>query len=106
MRIREIDLQNMVMLKLDGKLDKTSVQKIAAKTQALLANNHLKIVIDMGRVYADNQSLIFLAAFLNDFKRTRGIVKLYPAENQGFAKIELHKLPLSIPVFGYNRYYH
>jgi ABC-type transporter Mla MlaB component len=106
MKIREIDLQTMVMLRLDGKLDKTSVQEIAAKTRALLKNNCLKIVLDMERVRADNQSLIFLAAFLNDFKRKKGSVKLYPAQNQGFVKIELYMLPLNIPISGYSHYYH
>ena len=68
MRVTEIDLQNIALIKLKGKLDMDSVQIIARKAKKFLDNNRFKVIIDMGKVQVDDMSLISLSTFLNEFK--------------------------------------
>ncbi len=93
MKIMEVDLQHMVLLKLNGTLDASSVQEVAQRTQALLKKNRFKIIIDLKRVLMDNNGLIYLAAFLREFKENDGSIKLIVANGRGSLKIELQKIP-------------
>jgi ABC-type transporter Mla MlaB component len=98
MRVTEIDLQNIALIKLTGKLDMDSVQMIAKKAQNFLDRNRFKVIIDMGKVQVDDMSLISLSAFLNEFKQQNGNIKIVPSTKGGIVKIELHKIPGGIPM--------
>ena len=50
MRVTEIDLQNIALIKLKGKLDMDSAELIARKAQNFLDKNRFKVIIDMGKV--------------------------------------------------------
>jgi ABC-type transporter Mla MlaB component len=102
MRVTEIDLQNIAMIKLTGKLDMDSVKMIAKKAQNFLDNNRFKVIIDMGKVQVDDISLISLSTFLNDFKKKNGNIKIVPSTKGGIVKIELHKLPVDMPMSVFN----
>lgn len=98
MRVTEIDLQNIALIKLKGKLDMESVQMITKKAQNLLDNNRFKVIIDMGKVQVDDMCLISLSTFLNEFKKNSGSIKIVPSTKGGIVKIELHKIPGGIPM--------
>lgn len=98
MKITEIDLQNIALIKLNGKLDMDSVQMIVKKAQGFLDKNRFKVIIDMGKVQVDDMSLISLSIFLNELEQKNGNIKIVPSGKGGFVKIELHKLPVSIPM--------
>jgi anti-anti-sigma regulatory factor len=102
MRVTEIDLQNIALIKLKGKLDMNSVQLIARKARNFLDKNRFKVIIDMGKVQLDDISLISLSTFLNDFKKENGNIKIVPSAKGGIVKIELHKIPGGIPMVVFN----
>jgi len=102
MRVTEIDLQNIALIKLTGKLDMDSVQMIVKKAQNFLDRNRFKVIIDMGKVQVDDMSLISLSVFLNEFKQQNGNIKIVPSTKGGIVKIELHKIPGGIPMAIYN----
>jgi len=101
MRITEIDLQSIALIKLKGKLDMDSVRMLVKKAQDFLDKNRFKVIIDMGKVQIDDISLISLSTFLNEFKQKEGTIKIIPSSKGGLVKIELYKLPvgMSMPVF-------
>jgi ABC-type transporter Mla MlaB component len=101
MRITEIDLQSIVLIKLRGKLDRDAVRMIVKKTQDFLDNNQFKVIIDLRKVQIDDISLISLSTFLNDLKQKEATIKIVPSSKGDLAKIELYKLPvsMSMPVF-------
>lgn len=102
MRVTEIDLQNIALIKLKGKLDMDSVQIIVRKARKFLDNNRFKVIIDMGRVQVDDMSLISLSTFLNEFKKQNGSIKIVPSAKGGIVKIELHKIPGGVPMSVFN----
>ena len=102
MRVTEIDLQNIALIKLRGKLDMDSVQLIAKKARNFLDKNRFKVIIDMGKVQVDDMSLISLSTFLNDFKKENGSIKIVPSTKGGIIKIELHKIPGGMPMSVFN----
>ena len=102
MRITEIDLQNIALIKLQGKLDMDSVQVILKKAQYYLDKNCFKVIIDMGKVQTDDIGLISLSTFLNEFKQKDGKIKIIPSEKGGLLKIELNKLPLEMSMSVYH----
>ena len=106
MRIIEIDLQNIALIKLNGKLDMDSVQKIIKKAQYYLDKNRFKVIIDMGKVQTDDVGLVSLSTFLNEIKENNGRIKIVPSAKGGLIKIELHKLPVSLSMFVYNTKMH
>jgi anti-anti-sigma regulatory factor len=106
MRITEIDLQNIALIKLKGKLDLDAVQLVVKKAQHFLDKNRFKVIIDMGKVQTDDISLISLSNFLNEFKRKDGSIKIVPSAKGGLVKIELHKLPIGMPMFVHNTKLH
>jgi len=106
MRITEIDLQNIALIKLTGKLDMDSVRKIMKRAQEFLDKNRFKVIIDMGKVQIDDISLISLSTFLNEFKKKDGNIKIVPSAKGGFVKIELHKLPVDMSISVYNTKLH
>jgi len=102
MRVTEIDLQNIALIKLKGKLDMDSAELIARKAQNFLDKNRFKVIIDMGKVQVDDMSLISLSTFLNNFKRENGNIKIVPSTKGGIVKIELHKIPGGMPMVVFN----
>ena len=106
MRITEIDLQNIALIKLTGKLDMDSVQVIIKKAQSFLDRNRFKVIIDMGKVQTDDIGLISLSTFLNEFKQNNGRIKIVPSAKGGIVKIELHKLPVGMSMSVYNTKMH
>ena len=106
MRITEIDLQNIALIKLTGKLDMDSVQVIIKKAQYFLDRNRFKVIIDMGKVQTDDIGLISLSTFLNEFKQNNGRIKIVPSAKGGLVKIELHKLPVGMSMSVYNTKMH
>jgi anti-anti-sigma regulatory factor len=106
MRITEIDLQNIALIKLTGKLDMDSVRVIMKRAQEFLDMNRFKVIIDMGKVQADDISLISLSTFLNDFKKRDGKIKIVPSAKGGFVKIEIHKLPVGMSMAIFNTKVH
>jgi len=100
MRVTEIDLQNIALLKLKGKLDMDSVKMITKRAQYLLDHNRFKVIIDMGKVQVDDMCLVSLSVFLNQFKQQNGTIKIVPSVKGGIVKIELHKIPggISMPI--------
>jgi anti-anti-sigma regulatory factor len=106
MKITEIDLQNIALIKLTGKLDMDSVQVIIKKAQYFLDRNRFKVIIDMGKVQTDDIGLISLSTFLNEFKQNDGRIKIVPSAKGGLVKIELHKLPVDMSMSVYNTKMH
>jgi anti-anti-sigma regulatory factor len=106
MKITEIDLQNIALIKLTGKLDMDSVQVIIKKAQYFLDRNRFKVIIDMGKVQTDDIGLISLSTFLNEFKQNNGRIKIIPSAKGGIVKIELHKLPVGMSMSVYNTKMH
>ena len=106
MRIIEIDLQNIALIKLNGKLDMDSVQKIIKKAQYYLDKNRFKVIIDMGKVQTDDVGLVSLSTFLNEFKKEDGRIKIVPSTKGGLVKIELHKLPVGMSMAIFNTKLH
>lgn len=106
MRITEIDLQNIAMIKLTGKLDMDSVREIIKKAQHFLDKNRFKVIIDMGKVQTDDVGLVSLSTFLNEFKDSDGRIKIIPSATGGLMKIELHKLPVSMSMSIFNTKLH
>ena len=106
MRITEIDLQNIALIKLTGKLDMNSVQVIIKKAQYFLDRNRFKVIIDMGKVQTDYIRLISLSTFLNEFKQNDGRIKIVSSAKGGLVKIELHKLPVGMSMSVYNTKMH
>jgi len=106
MKITEIDLQNIALIKLTGKLDMDSVQVIIKKAQYFLDRNRFKVIIDMGKVQTDDIGLISLSTFLNEFKQNNGRIKIVPSAKGGLVKIELHKLPVDMSMSVYNTKMH
>jgi len=96
MRITEIDLQSIALIKLRGKLDMDSIQMLVKKAQDFLDKNRFKVIIDMGKVQVDDMSLISLSTFLNDLKRKETTIKVVPSSKGGLVKIELYKLPVNM----------
>lgn len=106
MRITEIDLQNIALIKLQGKLDLDSVKVIVKKAQYFLDQNRFKVIIDMGKVQTDDISLISLSTFLNEFKKKDGSIKIVPSAKGGLVKIELNKLPVGLSMSIFNTKLH
>jgi anti-anti-sigma regulatory factor len=106
MRIQEIDLQKVAFLKLRGRLNKSAVREIVKRTRTLLEENRFKIILDMEKVVMENQGLLLLAAFIHSFRQNDGSVKLISAGKRGFEKIELWKLPITIPMSAVQTLYH
>jgi anti-anti-sigma regulatory factor len=106
MRVSEIDLQSIALIKLRGKLDMESVQIITKKVQNFLDKNRFKVIIDMGKVQVDDISLISLSIFLNEFKQQNGNIKIIPSTRGGIVKIELHKIPGGNPIVVQNTKFH
>jgi anti-anti-sigma regulatory factor len=106
MRVTEIDLQNIALIKVKGKLDMESVKIITMKAQEFLDKNRFKVIIDMGKVQVDDMSLISLSTFLNQFKQNNGNIKIVPSAKGGIVKIELHKIPGGIPMAIFNTKHH
>ena len=106
MRIQEIDFQSITFLKLRGRLNKSSVREIIKRTRTLLEENRFKIILDMEKVIMENQGLLLLAAFIHSFRQIDGSVKLISAGKRGFVKIELWKLPITLPMSAVQTLYH
>ena len=106
MRVTEIDLQNIALIKLKGKLDMESVKLITKKAKNFLDRNRFKVIIDMGKVKVDDVSLISLSTFLNEFKKQNGNIKIVPSTKGGIVKIELHKIPGGFPMSMFNSKLH
>ena len=106
MRVTEIDLQHIALIKLKGKLDMDSAQKIAKRAQNFLDNNRFKVIIDIGKVELDDMSLVSLSTFLNKFKQQSGNVKIVHSTKGGIVKIELHKIPGGFPMSVFNTKLH
>jgi anti-anti-sigma regulatory factor len=106
MRVTEIDLQNIALIKLSGKLDLESVKLITRKARNFLDKNRFKVIIDMGKVQVDDMTLISLSTFLNEFKQQNGSIKIVPSTKGGIVKIELHKIPGGIPMSVFNTKLH
>lgn len=106
MKIREIDLQNIALLKLSGKLDRTAMLQISRRTQYLFNNHHFKVILDLKNAQVNDVSLIFLADFLHEFKKINGKVKVIPGENGGFRKIEMQLLPSDFSFSTIKQVYH
>ena len=106
MRITEIDLQNIALIKLTGKLDMDSVHAIIKKAQYFLDKNRFKVIIDMGKVQTDDVGLVSLSTFLNEFKQNDGRIKIVPSTKGGLLKIELHKLPIDMSISIFNTKLH
>jgi ABC-type transporter Mla MlaB component len=102
MRVTEIDLQNIALIKLTGKLDMDSIRLITKKAQSFLDRNRFKVIIDMGKVQVDDMSLLSLSMFLNEFKKQNGNIKIVPSTKGGIVKIELHKIPGGFPMSIYH----
>ena len=106
MKVREIDLQNIALIKLTGQLDMKTIETVIERAQNLLDNNRFKVVIDLQKVTMNDLVMLSLADFLNDFKKSHGNIKLLPSIKGGFIKIELRKLSLNIPMSVKSRYCH
>jgi ABC-type transporter Mla MlaB component len=106
MKIMEIDLQNIALIKLRGKLDIDSVQAVVKKAHDLLDKNRFRVIIDIGKVQTNDLCLISLSNFLNEFKKKAGIIKILPSSRGGLMKIELYKLPMAMSMSVYNTNLH
>ena len=106
MKIMEVDLQNIALIKLRGKLDIDSVKTVVKKAHDLLDKNRFRVIIDIGKVQTNDVCLISLSNFLNEFKKKEGIIKILPSSRGGLMKIELYKLPMGMSMSVYNTNFH
>jgi len=82
MEIREEKINDVEVLKLEGRLDASSAKDIKAKVELLTKENRVKLVIDMGGVdFIDSSGLGSLVSALRSVNKLGGDIKISTLQN-------------------------
>ena len=93
MEIKQETINDVQILKLEGRLDASSVKDVKEKVGSLKEENHIKIVVDMGGVdFIDSSGLGVLVSSLRTVNKLGGDVKISALQDQVRAIFELTRL--------------
>jgi anti-sigma B factor antagonist len=93
MEIREEKVNDVEVLKLEGRLDASSAKDIKEKVNLLAKENRVKIVIDMGGIdFIDSSGLGSLVSSLRSVNKSGGDIKISALQDQVRAIFELTRL--------------
>jgi anti-sigma B factor antagonist len=93
MEIREEKINDVEVLKLEGRLDASSAKDIKEKVELLTEKNRVKLVLDMGGVdFIDSSGLGSLISVLRSVNKLGGDIKISALQNQVRAIFELTRL--------------
>ena len=90
---------NVMLVKLEGRLDAKSSTDVRATLQELLDNNHLKIIVDLDNVpFIDSSGLAALVSGLRLARAKGGIIALSGAQSQAQIVFRLTMLDRVFPI--------
>ena len=93
MEIREENVNDVEILKLEGRLDASSAKDIKEKVDLLTKENRVKLVIDMGGIdFIDSSGLGSLVSALRSVNKLGGDIKISALQDQVRAIFELTRL--------------
>ena len=93
MEIGEEKINDVDVLKLEGRLDASSAKDLKEKVGFLTKENHVKLVIDMGAVdFIDSSGLGSLVSSLRTVNKLGGDIKISALQDQVRAIFELTRL--------------
>jgi anti-sigma B factor antagonist len=93
MEIRQETINDVVVLKLEGRLDASSARDIREKVSSLSRENRVKLVIDMAGVdFIDSSGLGSLVSSLRTVNKLKGDIKISALQDQVRAIFELTRL--------------
>ncbi|MBC8417807.1 MAG: STAS domain-containing protein [Pseudomonadota bacterium] len=93
MKILEEKINDIDVLKLDGRLDASSAKDIKEKVNYLVKENRVRLVIDMGAVdFIDSSGLGSLVSALRSVNKLGGDIKISALKDQVRAIFELTRL--------------
>ena len=93
MEIQEEKINDVDVLKLEGRLDASSAKNIKAKVDSLTKENRVKLVIDMGAVdFIDSSGLGSLVSSLRSVNKLGGDIRISALQDQVRAIFELTRL--------------
>ena len=93
MEIREEKINDVEVLKLEGRLDASSAKDIKEKVALLTKENRVKLVIDMGGIdFIDSSGLGSLISSLRSVNKLGGDIKISALQDQVRAIFELTRL--------------
>ena len=93
MEILEEKINDIEVLKLEGRLDASSARDIKEKVDSLARENRVKLVIDMGGVdFIDSSGLGSLVSSLRSVNKLGGDIKVATLQDQVRAIFELTRL--------------
>ena len=93
MKIREEKINDVEVLKLEGRLDASSAKDIKEKVALLTKENRVKLVIDMGGIdFIDSSGLGSLISSLRSVNKLGGDIKISALQDQVRAIFELTRL--------------
>ena len=93
MEILEEKINDIEVLKFEGRLDASSARDIKEKVDSLARENRVKLVIDMGGVdFIDSSGLGSLVSSLRSVNKLGGDIKVATLQDQVRAIFELTRL--------------
>ena len=93
MEIQEEKINDVDVLKLEGRLDASSAKDIKEKVDSLTKENRVNLVIDMGAVdFIDSSGLGSLVSSLRSVNKLGGDIKISALQDQVRAIFELTRL--------------
>ena len=93
MEIREEKVNDVEVLKLEGRLDASSAKDVKEKVALLTKENRVKLVIDMGGIdFIDSSGLGSLVSSLRSVNKLGGDIKVSALQDQVRAIFELTRL--------------
>jgi anti-sigma B factor antagonist len=100
MEILEERSDNIVVLKLSGRLDATTAKDVKERVGEIIKNNNVNLVIDMGGVdFIDSSGLGVLVASLRSVNKVGGDIKIAALQDQVRAIFELTRLHRLFEIF-------
>ncbi len=93
MVISEKKFNNVVVLKLDGRLDASTTTRVKGKIDAVVEGKGCNLVIDMGGIsFIDSSGLGILIASLRAINKAGGDIKISSLQDQVRSVLELTRL--------------
>ena len=93
MEISEQRIEDMHLLKLNGRLDAASAKELRSRVDALVKENRVKLIIHMGGVdFIDSSGLGSLVSSLRAVNERNGDVKVVALQKQVRSIFELTRL--------------
>ena len=93
MEIRQETINDVEVLKLEGRLDASSAKDLKENVGSLTQENHIRFIIDMGAVdFIDSSGLGSLVSSLRTVNKLGGDIKISALQDQVRAIFELTRL--------------